>query len=100
MSYQVDRYVAVRNVFSSIAAISDPAFCNKTGYKENKDSLALCLSVKSDDKQMDYYYLFGDSQVHRYVNDADHRVMSINSEKLQKHILMDIDDFVRGKTVA
>ena len=100
MSYQLDRYVAIRNMFKTITTMAHPEFCNKTSYKENKDALALNLIIKSDDKQMNYYYLFGDSQAHRYINDSDHRVLSINPDFLYKHILMDIDDFVKGKVVA
>ena len=102
MSYQLDRYVAVRSVFQYITGLADPTFCNKTTYKENKDSLALWLSVKEPEtnKQLDYYYLFGDSQVHRYVDEADPRVMTTDSKKLESHILMDITDFVKGKTIA
>ena len=102
MSYQLDRYVAVRSVFQYITGLTDPTFCNMTTYKENKDSLALWLSVKEPEtnKQLDYYYLFGDAQVHRYVDEADPRVMTTDSKKLESHILMDINDFVKGKTIA
>ena len=50
--------------------------------------------------KIDYYYQFGDSQVHRFLNDQDERVMTINPEKLNNHVMMDINDFVRGKTIA
>lgn len=107
MSYQLNRYVTVKNVFNYIAMLQDPAFCNMTSYKENKDALALWLSVKSrlpnkdqNNKQLDYYYVFGDLQVHRYIDDKDPRVLGIDEEKLCKHILMEIGDFINGKVVA
>ena len=101
MSYQLDRYVAVKNVFSYIVTLQDLAFCNMTNYKENKDTLALWLSVKDqNNKQLDYYYMFGNLQVHRYIDDKDPRVLDIDKDKLYKHILMDIGDFINGKVVA
>ena len=101
MSYQLDRYVAVKNVFNYIVTLQDPAFCNMTSYKENKDALALWLSVKDqNNKQLDYYYMFGDLQVHRYIEDKDPKVLDIDKDKLCKHILMDIGDFINGKVVA
>lgn len=101
MSYQLDRYVAVKNVFNYIVTLQDPAFCNMTSYKENKDALALWLSVKDqNNKQLDYYYMFGDLQVHRYIDDKDPKVLDIDKDKLCKHILMDIGDFINGKVVA
>ena len=107
MSYQLDKYVTVKNIFKYIVSLQDPAFCNMTSYKENKDALALWLSVKSrlpdkdqNNKQLDYYYMFGDLQVHRYIDDKDPRVLGIDENKLCKHILMEISDFVNGKVVA
>lgn len=101
MSYQLDRYVTVKNIFSYIATLQDPAFCNMTSYKENKDALALWLSIKDqNNKQLDYYYMFGDLQIHRYIDDKDPRVLGIDKEKLCKHILMEIGDFINGKVVA
>lgn len=107
MSYQLNRYVTVKNIFNYIVSLQDPAFCNMTSFKENKDALALWLSVKrqlpdkdQNNKQLDYYYKFGDLQVHRYIDDKDPRVLGIDEDKLYKHILMEINDFIRGKVVA
>lgn len=107
MNYQLKRYVTVKNVFNYIATLQDPAFCSMISFKENKDALALWLSIKSrlpikeqNNRQLDYYYMFGDLQVHRYIDDKDPRVLGIDEEKLCKHILMEIGDFINGKVVA
>lgn len=101
-SYKVERYRDIKNVFNNITSIGDPAFCNYVELKENSDALVLNFIVKSPmvEGKIDYYYQFGDSQVHRFLNDQDERVMTINPEKLHNHVMMDINDFVRGKAIA
>ena len=96
LKFNVNNYSQIKQVFNKIVIE-----CNniKISFKENKDELAILLSIIKDERKMDYYYMYEDTQVHRYINDSDGRVLSINPEKLFRHILWDIDDFIKGKEV-
>lgn len=96
-TYNLERYKGVKTVFQNIAVNTQGI--NAT-FTENKDSAALSLKIERDKEHIDYYYIHGNSQVIRFVNDDDYRVMTTDPEKLGRHIVWDIEDFMKGKTIA
>lgn len=98
MSYKLDRYIGVKSVFT---AISTNQNIIETSFKENKDTLALCLEfTNSQNEKLDYYYIFGNSQVIRMTKENDIKVMTTNPERLHQHICWDIEDFIKGKEIS
>lgn len=97
MSRRLVDYVNVRNVFKNIVANTQIA---EITFAENKDTLAVHLGITHDNDKLDYFFIHGNTQVCRFLNDEDVRVMTTNPENLERHIIWDIEDFMRGKTIA
>lgn len=97
MSRRLIDYLNVKNVFRNIVQntqLAEVTFC------ENKDTLAVHLGVVNKDQKLDYFFIHGNSQVCRFLNDEDYRVMTTVPENLERHIMWDIEDFMKGKKIS
>lgn len=95
--YKIERYKGVKSVFQAIAVNTQGI--NAT-FTENEEVLALSLKIEKNDEHIDYYYIHGNIQVIRFVNNEDYKVMTTDPEKLGRHISWDIEDFMKGKAIA
>lgn len=96
MSRRLNDYNNVKEVFKNIANSSQ--LINIT-FKENQDNLATHLEIKKDNNTIDYYFIYGNTQVYRFFNDDNMKVISTNPKYLEQHIALNIEDFIKGKTI-
>lgn len=96
MNYNLRNYINVKNVFKNIIENTQ---LKEISFNENKENLALHLNITKDENKIDYYYVFGNSQVIRFYNENDLKVLTIVPKSLEQHIIFNIDDFMRGKKI-
>lgn len=96
MNWRSKNYTNIKTVFENIKNNIQNI---DISLSENRDALALKLSYKNDITKVDYYYVYGNSQVYRFINDNDYKVLTINPENLERHILIDIENFIKNKEI-
>ena len=69
-------------------------------FKEDKDNLALHFNVKNESVSVDYYYVFGDSAIHRFINDTNEVLISKNIDIFIKFFSRNINEIINKTEVV
>lgn len=80
------RYLEVKQVFEKI---SNRVISAK--FSETPETSTLCLKVMHKSALLEYFYIKGNLQVYRYVNEDNLTPLSSIPEQLERMILSDIE---------
>lgn len=80
------RYSEVKSVFENIAAKVTCATFNET-----PETSTMCLKVMHKSALLEYFYIKGNTQVYRYINEDNLTPLSSIPEQLERMILSDIE---------
>lgn len=80
------RYLEVKQVFEKI---SNRVIAAK--FSETPETSTLCLKVMHKSALLEYFYIKGNLQVYRYVNEDNLTPLSSIPEQLERMILSDIE---------
>ena len=80
------RYSEVKSVFENIAAKVTCATFNET-----PETSTMCLKIMHKAALFEYFYIKGNLQVYRYINEDNLTPLSSIPEQLERMILSDIE---------
>ncbi len=80
------RYSEVKSVFENIAA---KVIC--ATFNETPETSTMCLKVMHKGALLEYFYIKGNTQVYRYINEDNLTPLSSIPAQLERMILSDIE---------
>lgn len=87
--YNTRIYSEIKNKFKEISQ-NNPDLV----YQENKETCAVCLKISRNDKELGFYYLFGNSQAHE-INGDDVFVLPTDVNALEYKIVEHTKDWLK-----
>ena len=85
-----ENYKKVREIFGTVKGMLP-----ETRYQESKDTCVFHLGIDN----LDFYYLYGNSQITMLINDEDIKVLNISDNTVAKIVDL-IADFKAGKKIV